>query len=332
MKAKFLNFLKKTWTFLKNAGSFLKEKTQLTFEFVSTWWQGIVVFLLAVIFLYYPLGALLINNVDRNINYQFTTMDNPKQSKTIETMAHLIDREVNEKFWTPNLPFFFPSYFLDNMPNFQLGMFDALKNVSESFSKNFDTSSEMNEISELLAYPGTIWMFSPENKLKPVSSANSKYREARKKLLHFNNLLAGGEETLYRRPTDFAHILNKARLGLAKSVRDLEGYITEESNAWYNRKSDNLFYYNQGKAYGYYLLLNALGQDYKDIIIASNQYDNWTKMIKALENASQIDPLIVRNGKLSSSFAPNHLTYLSFYMLKAEDIMQTTIRKVRMGQ
>ncbi|MFV0625806.1 MAG: DUF2333 family protein [Alphaproteobacteria bacterium] len=332
MKDKALNFLKNLWNWIKNTPELVKTTASRTVDFIGSWWRGIIIASLLIIFLYYPLGAIITNNIDRNVNYNFAAMDDPKQSKTIEQMAYIINREVNEKLWTPNLPFFFPSYFLDNMPNFQLGMFDALKDVSQSFGKNFGNNEKMKEISENLAYPGTIWMFSPENKLKPVSSANSKYRAARKELNKFNQDLLDGKETFYRRPNDLVYILARTRVNINKTIKDLEEYIIEESDAWYNSKSDDKFFYNQGKLYGYYLLLNAIGQDYKDLIVNSNQYENWTKIIKALENASQIDPTFVRNARLNSSFAPNHLAYLSFYALKAESNIQNIIRRTRVTQ
>lgn len=296
-------------------------------SFITTWWHSLIAILAAVIFLYYPIGGLLVSNIDRSTNYEISD-NHPEQSGAVEMMAFIINREVNEKIWTPNLPFFFPSYFLDNMPNFQLGMFDALSKFASSFNKRLDKKitaeeeSDLSKAAELLRYPGTVWMFSAENKLLPAPSANSQYRRARKRLIDFNQKLNSGTEIFYKSPTDLAYILGKTRINLRRSVFALETHIREESHDWFDTRADDVFYYQQGKIYAYYLLLKALGHDYQDIIVSAGQYQNWTKLLNALEEAAAIAPAIVRNGELNSLTAPNHLSYLELYTVKAQVLMK----------
>lgn len=126
--------------------------------------------------------------------------------------------------WTPNLPFFFPSYFLDNMPAFQLGMFDTLAKFSSGFAERTgnlvmadDLPHHLQEAAVLLKYPGTVWMFSPTNRLLPAPSANTQYRKARKHLIKFNAALADGSEVWYKNPEDLTLLLNRARSDLWKT-------------------------------------------------------------------------------------------------------------------
>ena len=298
-----------------------------TLNFLTSWWHILTIGLALIIFLYYPLGGFLVSNIDRNTTYEIDET-HPEQSSTVEMISFLINREVNEKIWTPNLPFFYPSYFLDNMPSFQLGMFDALSKFSSSFAKRIDKKivseeeqSDLQAAAELLRYPGTVWMFSAENKLLLAPSANNQYRKARRHLIHYNQNLSLGTETFYKTPADLAYLLNKSRINLAKSTATLDAQIREESSSWIDTKADNVFYYQQGKAYAYFLLFKALANDYQDIIVAADQYRNWISVIKALEDASSIQPLIVRNGELSSLTAPNHLSYLDMYISKAQNLM-----------
>ena len=220
---------------------------------------------------------------------------------------------------------------LDNMPNFQLGMFDALSDVGYSFRNAFPTDSKMKDISELLSYDGRIWMFSPENKINPVSSANKMYREARKNLKAFNVALADGTETFGQRPADLAFILKKAGQNIAKSVSDLEKHINENKGRYTDLHSDEIFYYTQGKFYGYYLLLNAVGQDYRNLITSSELYAKWTLMTKTLADASGLHPLVVRNGSMDSLFSPNHLNAIAFYGLKTDMVIQEVIRRLEIS-
>lgn len=296
-------------------------------NFISSWWHVLLIGLAAVIFLYYPLGGLLINNIDKNTSYEINN-NKPEQSCTVDMMAFIINREVNEKLWTPNLPFFFPSYFLDNMPAFQLGMISSVSDISRSFAARVEKSiSEGNRLhlkkaAELLKYPGTVWLFSPGDKLLPAPSANTQYRKARKQLIKYNRELAAEKEIFYKSPSDLAYILAKSSRSLWNSAGKLEAHIRENSSSWTDFQADDVFYYHQGRAYAYFLLYKALGCDYKDVIVDAEQYQNWTALLKALENAALIDPFIIRNGELSSSSAPNHLSYLQSYLLKAQSLMQ----------
>ena len=172
-------------------------------------------------------------------------------------------------------------------------------------------------------------MFSPTNRLLPAPSANTQYRKARKHLIKFNAALADGSEVWYKNPEDLTLLLNRARSDLWKNAtRQLERQIRENSADLIDTKADDVFYYGQGKAYAYYLLFKALGHDYKNIIVKKDAYGIWTSMLKALENAAQINPAVVRNGKLDSLGVPNHLAALGFYVLKAQTLMNRIVDKI----
>lgn len=331
MPNKMLNFFIGIKNFLINMLAVLKNIFTGTIVFVASWWRGIVFLSILILFLYYPIGAMLVNDIDTNTDYNFVPSENHLKSQTVEMMSYIIDREVNQKTWTPNLPFFFPSTLLDNMPNFQLGMFDALSDFGYSFRNAFPPDSEMKGITELLSYNGRIWMFSSENKTAPLTSANRVYRDARKKLKVFNDSLASNSITFNKKSSDLAFILKKAGENISKSVNEIEKHINEEKSSFIDTKSDDIFFYNQGKLYAYYLLLNAAGQDYRDLIVANNLYSRWTVLTKALADASNLNPLIVRNAELDSLFSPNHLNYLAFYGLKADSNIQKLIVKLEIA-
>ena len=306
--------------------------------FVSSWWHIILIALAALIFLYYPIGGMMVSKIDTDTSYEIKEPETG-QSAAVDMMAFIINREVNEKMWTPNLPFFFPSYFLDNMPAFQLGMFDSLAKFSTVMARqngklviNGDSPHHLQEAAELLKYPGTIWMFSPANRLRPVPSANTQYRKARKHLIKFNASLAGGSEIWYKSPEELSRLLSSAGNDLWQTAsRRLERQIRENSADFIDNKADDVFYYGQGKAYAYYLLFNALGRDYKEIIVKKDAYGIWTSMLKALEDASKINPSVIRNGRLDSFGAPNHLAALGFYILKAQTLMNRINDKINIS-
>lgn len=290
-------------------------------NFLASWWKLLLGALAALIFLYYPLGGWMVHNIDTTTDYEINT--GPDQSATMEMMSFLIKRETSDKMWTPNLPFIFPSYFLDNMPSFQLGEISALSHFATALSTRLDKPIAAREdqplktAAALLRYPGTIWMFSPTNKLTPVPSAGSQYKKARKQLIEYNALLRSGDIAFYKSPADLAYFVGKITNDLWKSNQQLETRIREHSGDWLDFQADNIFYYQKGKLYAYYLIVKALGNDYKEVLVAKDLYQPWTRLLNALEEGVAVNPAIVRNGELDSMTAPNHLAALGYYSLKA---------------
>jgi len=296
-------------------------------NFSSTNLDIILICLAGFLFLYYILGALLTHRIDRHVDLEITPVP-PQQSQTVDMLAYLVDQEVNEKIWTPNLPFFFPASILDNMPNYQLGIMNGLSKLATAFEKcvdrhlpNKENNSKLYRAAALLRYPGTIWMFDPHNKIKPMPSAAIQYRKARRLLNKYNQALGSGKIVFDKKPEDLSFMLRKIKQTLQQSANQLNASIRENSSTLFDFKADDIFYYNQGKLYAYSMLVKALGYDYKQMIVDYNQYSNWISLTKTLETACQIDPWIIRNASLSSSFAPNHLAYLNNSILKAQNLL-----------
>lgn len=318
----------KKW--LKNSSLIKINPVNALVFFLKSWWHIVTVTAIAVICLYYPLGGWIINDIDTNTDYEIP-LSAPKQSATIATTSYIVNREVNDKLWTPNLPFFFPSYFLDNMPSFQLGMINTAANTVLALSRIMpplpageNKPNRLDTAVEMLQYPGTVWLFSLENNLVPAPSSTKQYRRAIRQLDKYNQALSAGIIVFTPRAGDLKTILALTGSNLKRANLDLEKQIREFSSSWFDGKADNVFYFNRGKAYATFLELQAIGRDYKEIIVAAGQYENWTIMLAALQKAAHISPMIIRNGELDSLTAPNHLAYLNGYILKA----RLLIRKI----
>ena len=302
-------------------------------RFINTWPKLIGSLALAFVLLYYPLGALISENIDTNTEYEIVKRSNA--SATIDTMSFLIRRELYTKSWTPALPFFFPAAILDNMPAFQLGLMRPISRTIQLLSAKMDKStaeadkSPLLVAAELLQYPGTIWMFSTDNKLVPAPSSNSQYRRARKQLDKYNNMLANGQALFKTSPQNLAYILSGIKKDMAKSDRRLETQIREYSSSFYDGKADDVFYYQQGQMYSYFLLLKALSHDFKSTIVDNGIYQSWTSLLKSLEDAAHLSPLIIRNAELGASFSPNHLAIIGYYNRKAMLAIQSMLNTLK---
>lgn len=298
----------------------------------TPWWQIALGVVITLFCLYYPLGGLIVHNIDTSSSYQPRSGNNKLSS--VDMMCHLINREVHYKIWTPNLPFMFPSYFLDNMPNFQLGVMSAIGKTTDAFNKlSFTTSSatatnNLSEAAHLLQYPGNIWLFSPQNKLLPAPSANTQYKKGRKKLNNFNNEIAVGKIMLPRNAQNLSLILQYIKKDISRLIVKTENHIRENHDSFIDFKADDTFYFALGKLYAYSQIIKSLGYDFKDVLISRDVYQQWTAALRFLQEASDLKPAVVRNGNLSSSFAPNHLVTINYLASRTVNRLNTIINKL----
>lgn len=299
---------------------------------ITSWWQIAVALTFAIVFLYYPIGGWMIHDIDTSSSYH-PQNENGKLS-SVDMMSYLINREVHYKIWTPNLPFLFPSYFLDNMPSFQSGLISAVGKTALALDHlPLNAASEtartnLKEAAELLQYPGNVWLFSPQNHLLPAPSSNTQYKKGRKKLNNFNNEVSAARVIIDRSPQNFGLILHFIRKDINRMIAKTENHVRETNDAFTDFKADDVFYFDLGKLYAYSQILRALGVDFKNVLVKYDIYQQWTAMLKSLEEASDLNPSIVRNGKLNSSFAPNHLIAINYFGVRAANHLNNIINKL----
>src|SRR5688572_5894514 len=82
---------------------------------------------IAVLLAVYYLGGMLwLHEIDDDPEFALESSAPEGGSQSVAAAADLIDREINTHRWTANDPFFMPASLLDNMPNFQMGIMQAL--------------------------------------------------------------------------------------------------------------------------------------------------------------------------------------------------------------
>ena len=326
------DFLLNAWKYIKGIALILFQKGIELWQRTSlSVGQTLALVIPSFIFLYYFLGAMIIQNIDTSASvYKASTEGN--RSAVIDMSAYLIRREVKDNLWTPSLPFLFPSYFLDNMPNFQRGLISAVsKTISALSVSNFVQTSENNHLqqaAQFLKYPSNVWLFSPKNKLMPAPSSATQYKKGRKELNRFNDEFSLGHAAFELSPKNFANILTFLAKDLISLETKTETYIRENSKSLIDTKADDTFYFARGKLYTYEMLFRALGLDFKEVLVQTDTYALWTSLIKDLEAAADLNPTFVRNGKLNSSITPNHLATINYLNLKAYERLKTIIQQL----
>ncbi|PKQ05612.1 MAG: DUF2333 domain-containing protein [Alphaproteobacteria bacterium HGW-Alphaproteobacteria-11] len=288
--------------------------------------------LAVVILLYYPIGMIWVHTVDDDPDFTPDATDFvPGGSEAVAVAAALIDREVNRHSWVANDPFFMPGALLDNMPNYQQGIMSALARFGFELTDQLgrtrgssEADSDLQRAAGRLQYPGNIWIWTPTVSLMPQASSESQYREARARLLSYNNRLARGEANFDKRADNLLATIDRFAADLGSSSAMIDRHIADESGSLFDSTADDIFYLSKGKLYGYHMILDALGRDFAQVIKERNLQKSWDEMIATLRKAALLDPLVVMNGSPDAQFQPNHLAAQGFYLLRA----RTQLREI----
>lgn len=297
---------------------------------LSDSWKMLLICMPTFLFCYYFLGSKLTENIDVTSEYQLRKKNIP----TLETafgMAFLLRREVDDKMWTPNLPPIFPAYILDNMPNFQIGIVHAVRDIAtvmRHFTQNTDKQKqEIKQAEKLLNYPATIWLMQKNDGLRIAPSANSQYRKAAAELEKFSK-----DGVYYPLAADLDSLLQKIGKTLQKLAAKNESFQNEHASDWLDTKSDDLFYYNRGYAFAMWQIIKIMGEDYRKTILEYDTYTEWTYLVNSLKKAAELSPMIVRNGQTKDLFIPNHLLEQNYYMLRALVAIERISNKLKREQ
>ncbi len=298
---------------------------------ITSWWHIALITAFAIVFLYYPIGGWLINDTTTP---SFQPKNSDHNLSGINSLIYLVNQETRHKIWTPNLPILFPSYILDNMPNFQLGVMSAVSNTASAFTHlnittaNATAAETLSEASEFLQYPGTIWLVAPQNHLSPAPSSGTQYKKGARALKVFNKSISDGKTIVPCDSTNFLILIKSIRRDLNKLINRTADHIREYQSALFDFQSDDVYYYAFGKIYAYAQITKGLGYDFKESLVKYDIYPTWTSLLKTLDETSMLEPSVVRNAPLQSSFAPNHLAIINYQTSLAVNYLNMIINKV----
>ncbi len=281
---------------------------------VSSYWKKYLSFICCFGIFYYGVGGILVEDMNTSDTY-LLPKEKSTQLESVNALAFLIHREIDEKMWTPNLPVIFPAYALDNMPNFQKGVILSVKDMTGALKKFAHFSKQQQEhikkAEEFLRYPSHIWLMSKKGSFSLAPSANAQYRKARNELLQVN--LQNAQLTV----SDLDIYLKQLVRALYLRIQKNDSQIIEHSSSFFDTKADDLFYLTKGYAFGAWQTTTAVGFDCKQIIVQNDVYTEWTYLISFLKKTAEYKPWFVRNGKLDSIFAANHLAVQNYYLARA---------------
>lgn len=287
--------------------------------------------IVGLVALYYLGGAFLMQKIDNDVHFKPQAQLKTGESAAVAMAVALIDREVNKNGWTANDPFFKPTTILDNMPNYQQGMVAALARfgfeLTDQLGRTRGSSqadADLQEAAGLLQYPGDKWLWGEGSRIIPTATAEQQYKRALNALQAYNERLASGAAVYERRSDNLLATLDRIALDLGSSSAVIDVHVSEESGWPIHRRTDNIYYNVKGQLYGYYMILNALGDDFSEVIAEKNLTKPYNQMLRSLEMAATQEPGIILNGTPDSQGLPCHLCGQGFYLLRA----RTQLREI----
>ncbi|MYK60020.1 MAG: DUF2333 family protein [Rhodospirillaceae bacterium] len=278
--------------------------------------------LLAVVLLYYPVGMALMHRIGDDT--EMTAPAEKGASRAVAMAAALIRRETVDHAWTPNDPFIYPSWALDNLPNFQVGVRDALGRfaieMADKIGRTRGSSvvdKDLEDAMGKLRYSPYTWVWDISVSLLPTSSTEAQYRAAMRSLLRYNTRLAAGAATFERRADNLQTLIDRVNADIGSDSARIAERVERFGGIVFDTRSDDLFYRTKGRVYGYYMILRELGADFAGILTEKQAQTVWANMMASLRRAAELQPLIVRNGAPDGMLQPNPLAAQGCFLLRA---------------
>ena len=225
--------------------------------------------------------------------------------------------------WLPN-DIYWPTVFLDNMPNFQIGELEVVRynvRVLRDSLSRMRTTDKLDPWAE-----GAFTALSNDPYKWWFPAAEKKWKKAYDDLGLFYEGLATGKSDFYPRADNLVELLKeyvslmggvntrlinapkrKETVIAVKNDKEKGAKEVELNLPWH--KIDDNFYYAQGVAYALYESFKAIRIDFSAVLRDKNSTILVDKIIEGLEKC-QFEPLFVFNGSTGSIFA-NHSLNLS---------------------
>lgn len=304
-------------------------------------WPILIVFFVLVFFTL----VIMYTNSRKLEPLELTGYDrNVKGAAFVRVNQMLLEQMIAN--WLPN-DHFWPTVFLDNMPNFQLGQLELVRYNLRVLRDELTRLRATDKIDPLAEEAFTAVSNDPHRWWFP--SAESKWELAYENLSTFYENLLSGKATFYARAdnlailmTEYASFMGGVNTRLMNAPGDIHSVlVAEESDEGRGNapemvqvdipwtQIDDNFYYAQGVAYALLASFKAIRVDFHDVLVKKNALKLADKVMESLQRCN-FEPLIVFNGDPESVFA-NHSLNLSGVFNDARQKISSLIVALNQG-
>ena len=281
--------------------------------------------LILLIVVYYLLGMIWLHRIDDDIEFGQSSSASAGASVSVALAADLIEREAVTHRWLSNDPFFMPSYFLDNTPNFQQGIMTALfrftSELRDEIARTRGSSSEdpdAKAAAGYLSFPPDVWIYNPDvSWWTPATPSEKQYEQGMRSLRQYNERLVDGGALFEARADNLQTLIDRFTSDIGSASAAINRHVEESGGSLLDFQADDLFYANKGRLYTYYLLMRAMRDDFDAVINERSLGNAWRLTLQSLEQAATLQPWVVTNGPPDGQLRPSHLAAQGFYLLRA---------------
>jgi hypothetical protein len=307
--------------------------------------RGLLVGLLILILLVFCLVVMGINSRKPAPLGTIQYDKKVKGAAFVRTNQMLIKQMLEN--WLPN-DIYWPTVFLDNMPNFQIGELEVVRYNIHVLRDNLSRMRTTDKIDSKVEDAFTALSNDPHKWWFP--SAESKWQSAYDDLeVYYQNMLRGVShfyprgDNLIELVDDYASLMGGVNTRLInapqrkgtvlpvdagdKGTGKKESQLVSINISW--RQIDDNFYYAQGVAYGLYESFKAIKIDFRRVLEEKNAMVLVDKILENLERC-YFEPWIVFNGSPESIFA-NHSLNLSGVFNDARQKIDSLAVALRQG-
>ncbi len=284
------------------------------------WLKYPAMLLVVVIPLWYLVGGLVYQRINDDVDFRADEAAVQEgQSRAVATAAAIVAREIER--WSPNEQFWSPAITIDNMPNFQLGMVEAVSRFAiemvDQLGRQRGSSAsdpDLEKAAGFLRYDGRTWVM---DGWRVTASAERQYGLAVKSFDRYNRRLAAGDAVYDRRADNLIALLERIAADMGASSAALDTRTLESDAGYFDFGADVTYYNVKGKMYAYYLILREISLDFQEVIADKQLESIYQRMLSNMRRAAQMHPLMVSNGAQDGFVMPSHLSALGFYLLRA---------------
>ena len=227
--------------------------------------------------------------------------------------------------WTPNDIFPSPSYFFDNLPQFQLGVLQVTRHTTRVLRDHLTRQRTSDGVHPLTDRAFVAFANDPQRWAFP--SAENAFGRGIDALDAFEGTLKEREDVaFYARTDNLVQLLEPfvSELG-AVTTRLLDAQRGEAS--WW--KTDDNFHYAQGVGYAMLGVMRAAALDFDAVLQDKNAVEITQAILRSLE-ASRFAPVFVTNGSKAGLLA-NHSSNCKVFLDDARQKMGSLISILRQG-
>lgn len=214
----------------------------------------------------------------------------PGGAVSIGMAALLVDQQVNDRAFTPNDPFFYPTGLARRTPAFQARLVETVAEAVATLAAD-GRSPQLTRAAESLATPSHQWLLA--GRFPFVSRpAEVHYRRAIEALAEQNRMLAAT-------PSARSDLPARALVATLVSRIEADAQAIADHRRGHSRDSDSVrLAAARGTALAAGLLLRGVREDSADRIRVSGRAARWAEAVDALDSVATLDPLVVRDRHL----------------------------------